>query len=71
MVKVNLLAFRDGKKQRCLLCNRLIPIANLALFHEDGVILGDLHLCAECSEALDDALLNGSTVREFQMDDGR
>lgn len=65
MIRVNILSFRDGKKQRCSLCDQIKTVSKLALFHEDGVVCGDLILCAECNDVLEDALLHGATVEEI------
>ncbi len=67
MIKVNILSFRDGKKQRCSLCNRLKTVDKLALFHEDGIVCGDLVLCPDCADVLEDALLHGATFEEIAV----
>ncbi len=67
MIKVNMLTFRDGKKQRCSLCNRLQTVHKMALFHEDGIICGDLELCPDCADVLEDALLHGATYEEIAV----
>lgn len=67
MIKVNILSFRDGKKQRCSLCDCSKTVSKLALFHEDSIVCGDLILCAECADVLEDALLHGATVEEIYV----
>lgn len=66
-VSVNILAFREGKKQRCELCNQRRFISRLVLFHEDGLVLGDLQLCELCADVLEEALLHGGKVEEIEL----
>jgi len=66
-VSVNMLAFREGKKQRCELCNQRRFISRLVLFHEDGLVLGDLQLCEQCAQVLAEALLHGASVEEIDL----
>lgn len=67
MVKVNLMAFRDQKRQRCSLCNQTKDVSYLALFHEQGMICGDLILCEVCAQVMESALMHGATVKELDL----
>lgn len=66
-VSVSILVFRAGKRQRCELCNQRKFVSRLALFHEDGLVLGELQLCEQCTEVLEDALLHGAIVQEVGL----
>lgn len=67
LIRVSLLPLRDGKRQRCSLCNQIRPISRLALFHEGGVVCGDLLLCPACADVLQAALLQEVTIEEMEV----